>query len=197
MNAKITNVTRLPSSCTITVLLTNQGDGKQTLRLVLSLEDYMQTEGLYKGAQPDEAMLSRLTTYHNHYEACRRAASILEAGDNSERALYRKLRQRGITEEAAKHALSHALKQGWLDEERQLRYMIAKLAHDKLWGVLRLVPYLVNRGYSSAKVHRITAELVESGELDFTEIKRRLFDCEAPKTRADWQKALYKHGFTQ
>ncbi len=196
MEAKITSLTRLQSGCAVTVTLSNDTDCQEALHFLLSPEDEVVLSGLQKGALLDEDTLSILSRYHDRYHAYRRALAILEAGDNSAQALYRKLHRRGINSEAAGYAVTRVRESGFLDEDRQLRRMILRLAEEKLWGMSRITAYLADKGYTAASVRRIAEELVQAEELDFSDIKKRLFRREAPKTRAEWQKCLYKHGFS-
>lgn len=126
------------------------------------------------------------------------ALNTLSYGDKSRRALYRKLREKGYDRETAEDATLEAVRLGYIDEERQLRHIIPRLANEKLHGARRILPELVNKGYQNSQIRAILSELVEEGEINFKENFERLL----VKTRTDphdteaRRKLAFRYGYS-
>ena len=126
------------------------------------------------------------------------ALNTLSYGDKSRRELYRKLREKGYDRETAEDATLEAVRLGYIDEERQLRHIIPRLANEKLHGARRILPELVNKGYQNSQIRVILSELVEKGEINFKENFERLL----VKTRTDphdveaRRKLAFRYGYS-
>ena len=196
MKAEVTALSFLKESSKLTLTLTSPEGNKDTLCFTLFLDDYRALGEPVVGTLLSPARLEALETAHKRREACRRALSLLEHGDNSQRLLYRKLRMRGFSEDASFFALSYVRERGWLNEEEQLRRLIVRLAEEKLWGEGRILPFCVGKGYRSDDVRALVTVLEEEGLLDFSRTKKRLFQKARPSTEKEWRACLYKHGFS-
>ena len=126
------------------------------------------------------------------------ALNTLSYGDKSRRELYQKLLQKGYNREVAEDATEEAVRLGYIDEERQLRHIIPRLANEKLHGARRILPELVNKGYQNSQIRAILSELVDEGEIDFKKNFERLLE----KTHTDphdveaRRKLAYRYGYS-
>jgi SOS response regulatory protein OraA/RecX len=89
------------------------------------------------------------------------------------------------------------IERGYVDERRQLERIILDEANRKLRGPLKIIPYLVSKGYSSSEIREVISELVESGEIDFKSNARELLMKKMPDgaDEDEVRKILYKNGF--
>ena len=126
------------------------------------------------------------------------ALNTLSYGDKSRRELYRKLLQKGFDREMAEDATREAVRLGYIDEERQLRHILPRLANEKLHGARRILPELVNKGYQSGQIRAVLSALIDEGEIDFQKNFERLLQ----KTHTDphdldaRRKLAYRYGYS-
>ena len=131
------------------------------------------------------------------YGATLKALRILSYADNSEKRLMQKLERAGYDREICIEVVRDMSARGYIDESRQLPSLILNEAKRKRIGKRKLLPHLISLGYPRKKIEQAIEILTDSGELDFSEIKKELIsaklgdnpDCEEKK------KLLYKHGF--
>jgi SOS response regulatory protein OraA/RecX len=88
------------------------------------------------------------------------------------------------------------VRRGYIDEQSQLERLITVEANGKLRGPLRIIPALVNKGYSSSDVRLVMHNLMESGEVDFKKNAKCLLDKKLPEADPEEKKKfLYKNGY--
>ena len=129
------------------------------------------------------------------YRAFKKAMSLLADVDRSRYELKMKLLHAGYSAEAVEVALSACERYDYLNEERQLHRLVEKEANRKLRGKYYIKRKLMAKGYSSSAIDRVTAELTESGEIDFD---ANLEILKEKKGIADEEEALalkYKYGY--
>lgn len=123
-----------------------------------------------------------------------RAVKILASGDNTRRALLRKLTERGFLREGAEAAVVRLCAEGYIREEELLLRQLGIYAK-RLWGPKKFLPNLLEKGFSRSDVERALADAKEMGIYDADTVKRELLAAlptEDPAQRRAW---LYKHGF--
>ena len=126
------------------------------------------------------------------------ALNTLSYGDKSRRELYRKLIEKGFDRETAEDATEEAVRLGYVDEERQLRHILPRLANEKLHGARRILPELVHKGYQSGQIRAILSELVETGEIDFPKNFERLLEKTHtdPNDKEARRKLAFRYGYS-
>jgi SOS response regulatory protein OraA/RecX len=166
--------------------------------------DYTVNSSLYAeigspavGDEIDSASLSAIKHADEHYRAKKKALSILAYADNNQKNLKAKLIRAGFSYEISDRVCEEMVSYGYINENNQLERLIMIEANQKLRGPLRIVPALVNKGYSSSDVRRVLNRLVDEGEINFKENSRRLAEKKLPDDfdEEDLKKLLYKNGF--
>ena len=123
-----------------------------------------------------------------------RALKILAAGDNTRRALARKLCTRGFSREASEVAVARLSAEGYIREEELLSRQLEIYAKRK-WGPKRVLPTLIEKGFAREDILTAIARARDEGIYDPDAIKEELL-AELPSTDASARRAwLYKHGF--
>ena len=149
------------------------------------------------GEPIDEETVAALAEQEGRMKATEKAVSLLSYGDNSCRALCRKLRAKGYDRETAEAAVARMLQKGYIREEEQAHRLAVACATRKLWGRRRIVAYLAEKGYDLSLAHRVIDEAVEEGEIDFAEtaaeLLSRKLDEDAPAQER--RKLLYRYGY--
>lgn len=123
-----------------------------------------------------EAVYTELISADEYYRATVSALRSLSYSDNSKRRLYEKLRKRGISAGVAHSVVCDMILLGYLDEEKQLRTLVLRLANDSLFGQYRIVAKLSSVGYSPSDVRAVIDGLVDDGEIDFDKNFLRLLE---------------------
>ena len=134
--------------------------------------------------------------YDEYYRAKKKALAILAYADNNRRNLAMKLAKAGFSRDLTDRVVSEMVELGYIDERRQLERLITVEANGKLRGPLRVIPALVNKGYSSSDVRAVMHTLMESGEVDFRKNAMTLLDKKLPTADPEERKKfLYKNGY--
>lgn len=134
--------------------------------------------------------------YDEYYRAKKKALAILAYADNNRRNLSMKLSKAGFGRDLTDRVVSEMVELGYIDERRQLERLITVEANGKLRGPLRVIPSLVNKGYSSSDVRAVMHTLMESGEVDFRKNAKALLDKKLPTADPEEKKKfLYKNGY--
>ena len=134
--------------------------------------------------------------FDEYFRAKKKALSILAYADNNRRNLALKLSKAGFSRELCDRVVSEMVSLGYIDERRQLERLITVEANGKLRGPLRIIPALVNKGYSSSDIRAVMHELTESGEVDFRRNAKILLDKKLPVADPEEKKKfLYKNGY--
>ena len=131
------------------------------------------------------------------YRARKKALNILAYADNNQKTLKAKLLRAGFKYEIADLVLTEMVSHGYVNEKNQLERLILTEANQKLRGPLKIIPALINKGYSSSDVREVLRRLLDEGEIDFSANAERLIEKKLP-AEADGEeikKLLYKNGY--
>ena len=131
------------------------------------------------------------------YRARKKALNILAYADNNQKTLKAKLLRAGFKYEIADLVLTEMVSRGYVNEKNQLERLILTEANQKLRGPLKIIPALINKGYSSSDVREVLRRLTDEGEIDFSANAERLIEKKLP-AEADGEeikKLLYKNGY--
>ncbi|MBR4836490.1 MAG: RecX family transcriptional regulator [Clostridia bacterium] len=143
-----------------------------------------------------DEQIYRIREYDEYYRAKKKALAILAYADNNRRNLSMKLSKAGFGRDLTDRVVSEMVELGYIDERRQLERLITVEANGKLRGPLRVIPSLVNKGYSSSDVRAVMHTLMESGEVDFRKNAKALLDKKLPTADPEERKKfLYKNGY--
>ena len=143
-----------------------------------------------------DEQIYRIREYDEYYRAKKKALAILAYADNNRRNLSMKLSKAGFGRDLTDRVVSEMVELGYIDEIRQLERLITVEANGKLRGPLRVIPSLVNKGYSSSDVRAVMHTLMESGEVDFRKNAKALLDKKLPTADPEERKKfLYKNGY--
>lgn len=138
--------------------------------------------------------LQALTRREDSQKAYERALKILAVGDNTARALKRKLLERGFGEEESEYAVARAKENGYLKEEDMLLRQFA-VFEKRMWGPRKFMPSLLSKGFSRDMIESVMrrAEIEEIYSL--SAVKEALLAKFEPKDYAEKRALLYKYGF--
>ena len=131
------------------------------------------------------------------YRARKKALNILAYADNNQKTLKAKLLRAGFKYEIADLVLTEMVSRGYVNEKNQLERLILTEANQKLRGPLKIIPALINKGYTSSDVREVLRRLTDEGEIDFSANAERLIEKKLP-AEADGEeikKLLYKNGY--
>ncbi len=144
-----------------------------------------------------EEMLSLIKSESERIRVKKKALSILSYSDNNERSLKQKLVRAGFSREVSEESAREMVSLGYIDEERQLRRLIAREANINLSGYSKLLPKLLAKGYSSDMIRSVTRTLVEEEEINFSDNAKRLIEKRLPEgaSSEEKKKLLYKYGY--
>ncbi len=142
-------------------------------------------------------MLSALEYSDSLIRAKRRALNILSYGDNSEKTLMMKLLRAGIKREIAEETVLFVKSHGYINAERQIVRLVENEIRLHHSGPRKLIPKLAAKGYARSDIERVLGELIENGDIDFDEEKRKLIESHriAPSDTEQIKKLLYKNGY--
>lgn len=166
--------------------------------ITISADDFLAL-GIVKGDVTDYEFIEieRAALY---YKAYRSALRMLQSAQCSEKRLYEKLRAKSFSHEASLFASKKAAAGGYIDEEAQIESYLRVLVEKKYCGRRKILPYLLARGYSAAKIHAALDEKYDDS--DFARAKKQFlmkkFGKTAPSSpdeAAEMKKELYKQGF--
>ena len=147
--------------------------------------DILTDEQIYQMRELDE-----------YFRAKKKALAILAYADNNRRNLAMKLSKAGFSRDLCDRVVTEMVELGYVDERRQIERLILVEANGKLRGPLRIIPALVNKGYSSSDVRAVMHALMESGEVDFRRNAKILLDKKLPEAEPEEKKKfLYKNGY--
>lgn len=105
--------------------------------------------------------------------AIRMAISLLAYKENTEKELFRKLLDRGCTEEDAKAAVRFAVEKNYLCEERYFQRFAERCAIDRLFGKRRVIQEARRKGFSERTIKE-AADFLK--EMDFDELCYRALE---------------------
>ncbi len=145
----------------------------------------------------DASSLSAIKYADELYKARKKALNILSYADNNQKNLKAKLVRAGFGYEISHRVCEEMVSRGYINENDQLERLILVEANQKLRGHLRIIPYLVTKGFSSSDVRRVLDRLIDEGEVDFARNAECLVEKKLPPDfeEEDRKKLLYKNGY--
>ena len=177
------------------VLSLGISEGEELSRFVLDAAFVLEL-GLAVG-EIDESDYEKIKSRDLYIRGKRKALSLLAFSDNSKKTLMVKLLRFGLDRAMAESIVSEMCALGYINEDAQLSRMIERLANGQLIGPKKILARLVSKGYSASDIKRAMREMMDSGEIDFSENKRLLlekYSVEDGDTELE-NKILYKSGF--
>ncbi len=193
----IRSIARVENEPYLSLTVEISSDGRREKR-VLVIPDKLYLELKLKKGEIDTEMFDRIEAESKVCAAYRRGTSILGYGANSERALARKLIQKGFDKESAQAAAAALKSEGCINEERDAERE-AEACLRKCWGERRILAKLYEKGYSDEAVSAVRSML---DEVDFPElcaelIKKRYRPFPADKKEREKAVAsLMRYGYT-
>ena len=134
------------------------------------------------------------------YRAVKKGLSLLSYGSSSEKALVRKLVQKGFSQEISRLAVEE-LRQGGYVNELEDAFREAERSVAKLWGRKRIVAHLYEKGFSAEAVKSAIYAIEDSG-VDFADVcadRLRQKYTDLPTDVSEKQKliaSLMRYGFS-
>jgi SOS response regulatory protein OraA/RecX len=170
--------------------------GEESANYTVNSKVYLEIGSPSVGDILNDEQIYLIKEYDEYFRAKKKALSILAYADNNRRNLLMKLQKAGFGRDLCDRVVSEMVSLGYIDEKRQLERLITVEANGKLRGPLRVIPSLVNKGYSSSDVRCVLHDLMESGEVDFKKNAKSLLDKKLPEADPEEKKKfLYKNGY--
>ena len=170
--------------------------GEESANYTVNASVYAEIGSPSVGDLLTDGQIYLIREYDEYFRAKKKALSILAYADNNRRNLAMKLAKAGFGRELCDRVVSEMVSLGYIDEKRQLERLITLEANGKLRGPLRIIPALVNKGYSSSDIRAVMHELTESGEVDFRRNAKILLEKKLPTADPEERKKfLYKNGY--
>ena len=194
MKATVEKVQAVHDGTEILLTITVASLSPRTHTYRIPTEQYLSAGSPAEGDTLDGDTLSFLTAEEDTRLAYARAVKILAAGDNTRRALARKLSERGFSKQCAEDAVERLVKDGYVREDELLLRQLGIYAK-RLWGPKKFLPNLIEKGFARADIEAALVRAKAEGVYDADEVKRRLLaelPSEDPSQKRAW---LYKHGF--
>ncbi len=172
-------------------------EGEENVNYTVTQTVYASVGKPAVGSELDSHAMEEIKYADECRRAEKKALSLLAFSDNSVRALTRKLCERGFRRDIAEETAAEMVRLGYIKEDDQIERLVLNAANISLRGPMKIIPHLVNRGYSVSEVKRALSRLISTGEVDFDSVKRRILDKHGI---SDWDSdeaktLLYKHGF--
>ncbi len=193
----IRSVSRVENEPYLSLNVEISSDGRREKR-VLVIPDKVYFELKLQKGEIDTDVFDRLESESKVCAAYRRGLSILGYGANSERALSRKLTQKGFDKESAQAAAAALKSEGCINEERDAEREV-EACLKKCWGERRIVAKLYEKGYSDEAIASARSIL---DDVDFPELCAKLIKKRyAPlpteqKAREKAIAALMRYGYS-
>ncbi len=149
----------------------------------------------YKGGMLTEDELESVRIHDEEYRATKKALSMLAYSDKNTRTLLSRLRAHGFSEHSARYAVEYCLEQGYIDERRQLERLVLAEANGSLRGRLYIMRKLAAKGYSRTEIAQVIDGLVASGQIDFENNLKRLFEKKGASDGESRRALIYKYGY--
>ena len=171
-------------------------EGEDCARYTLD-EKFVLEMGLSPRCEIDEGDYEKIKSRDEYIRAKKKALSILSFADNSRRSLLQKLARAGIGRVCAERVTEEMQSLGYINEGKQLWRLVLRLANSSLFGPKKIMASLVSKGYAPDAVRQTVRELIDSGEIDLSENKRKLLEkhsVDEGDTEAE-NRLLYKNGY--
>ena len=168
----------------LTVRVELRGDGgseEKALLLPFELMDLIKIDRKNIPFEINEEMLDALVLYDATAHALHRAYGIISYGACSYSKLYRKLREKGVENDAAELAMNIVKDKGYIDENG-LAERVCELALKKYWGRSRILRKLREDGYCEEAIEYAVEYL---DEVNFAEQCAALIEKRYKKVPAD------------
>jgi SOS response regulatory protein OraA/RecX len=180
-----------------TLLLLGVFERGECVRYKLSRALYAEMGSPAKGAELSDDAIELIRQYDEEYRAKKKALSLLSYSDKNEAGLKIRLAQAGFSRDVAERTAEEMVNLGYIDEGRQLERIILNEANVKLRGPMKILPYLIGKGYSSDDVKRVMRELSDRGEIDFKANAKKLAEKRLSGCRdsEEIKKLLYRNGY--
>ena len=174
-------------------VISDEGDARYKIPSVL----YHELGEPTRGTTLTEEELEEIKAADEGGRATKKALSLLSYSDISERALVAKLRRAGYSQTAAYEAARDMVMHGYIDEHRQLLRLVEREANQSLAGPARLLPKLVQKGYSADGVRLALRELVDDGTVNLSDNAARLVEKKLGDDYTDEERRalLFKYGY--
>ena len=121
------------------------------------------------------------------------AISLLAYKENTEQELFRKLLDRGCTEEDAKAAVRFAVGKNYLCEERYFKRFAERCAMDRLFGKRRVLQEARRKGFSERTIKEASSFLKE---IDFDALCYRALKKSGNGSKEKTVVSLARRGFS-
>lgn len=155
-------------------------------------------QGLQVGMPFGDEELDTLTFAAQLIPAKEKAYRFLDYGDLSRRKLAEKLVQSGFSPDVAEAACNKMEEQGFLDDERLALRWARRFAESKYWGPRRILPELLQRGFSCETARealdRLGTDWCDSIR-HHLETKYRSYDLSDRKQLQKVSQGLQRYGF--
>lgn len=134
----------------VCVTLADESTGGQE-RMVISSKLWESMNSRFSSLSPlspvDEEIYDALKCGAERTSALREASRMIGSGEKSKREIARRLRRRGISEDAADWAAAVLEKNGYLDENGSCERIAESAVHTKHYGRRRVLDYLLSHGF--------------------------------------------------
>lgn len=171
-------------------------DGYKKHTYIFPASEYVRLGSPPPGAILMSEDIKIITLGADRGETMAHAMRILAYSDNNRAALTRKLLEHGHYKENVEYVVERMVTLGYINERRQLDNLTVAYANKKLWGRRNIAKQLLAKGYNSRDIHDAIDAAVESGDIDFDKIKRRLLreTVGSDADERDVRAILYKYG---
>ena len=179
------------------LLLLGLAEEGESARYTVNLSLFREIGMPSSGDELDSSQMSAIKYTDRLISAKKKALNILAYADNSRKNLATKLYRAGFEREIIDEVCSEMVNLGYINEKNQLERLLLNEANIKLRGPMKIIPSLVQKGYSQSKIREVLDNLVREGEIDFRENSKKLLEkkLSAPYDEEEAKKILYKNGF--
>ncbi len=194
MKASVERVQAVRSDTEILLTLTVLACAPRTHTYRVTKEGYLQAGSPEEGDTLDEGTLALLIGEEDARLAYSRAVKILASGDNTKKALLRKLCERGFLRESAMDAVEKLARDGYIREQELLLRQLGIYAK-RLWGPKKFMPALLEKGFERDLIQNALVRAKDEGIYDPDAVKKALLDALPTDDAVQRRAWLYKHGF--
>lgn len=171
-------------------------EGEESAHYTVGADIYAKIGSPKPGDELSFEDISVLALADEIIRAKKKALSLLAYADNNEKNLKIKLLRAGFGREIVDTVCREMVELGYINEKRQLERIILSEANIKLRGPMKIIPFLVSKGYSSQDVREVMRALVDSGEIDFQKNAKKLLEKKLlTEDFEEKKKILYKNGY--
>ncbi len=146
-----------------------------------------------------EALYDALKGSAERTEALRECGRYLSSRDRSEREIRRRMREKGIGEDAAEYAIGVLRKRGYLNEEAASERLAQNLVRSSHYGRRRIAAYLISHGYPADTARRAADSVPDEDVAEALRWQMARKKAPDPADRGatqKWMASLMRLGFT-